>query len=105
MSGFTAITCSSYGTAVTHRSRRRTRCRSSPGVRTTGAKRLPKTLLTSGATSKSGASTPFLRASHQRSVAISASSFSSQNRMSISWNMSVAVVRCSWACRRSPVRR
>ena len=36
---------------------------------------------------------------------VSACVFSSQNRMSISWYIVVAVVRCSWASSRLSVRR
>jgi hypothetical protein len=44
-------------------------------------------------------------AAHQCGLAISASACSSQNCMSISRYIVVAVVRCSWACSRWPVRR
>ena len=44
-----------------------------------------------------------LRAAAHASTLISASACSSQNRMSISRYIVVAVVRCSWAC--SPLAR
>ena len=43
-----------------------------------------------------------LRAAAHASAPISASACSSQNRMSISRYIVVAVVRCSWACWRLP---
>jgi hypothetical protein len=48
---------------------------------------------------------PAPRAKHQPNALISASACSSQKRMSISRYIVVAVVRCSWACSRWPVRR
>ena len=42
---------------------------------------------------------------HQTSPPVSASAFSSQKGISISRNIVVAVVRCSWACSRLPVRQ
>src|SRR5262245_56603629 len=62
-------------------------------------------ILLSGHVVPSTRSRPFLLGSGHPTSFSSASAFSSQNRMSISRYIAVAVVKCSWASCRLPVRR